>query len=182
LDPLRPTDNPRLVNRGSLNVAQVLVSLARVDEAESMSRDVLARGRDLDEPRDIHLAHHFLADCALARGDVVEAEERYGRSLRAALDYGNIAEAGVELQGIAMGLAGQGRLWKAYRLNAAAQAKMREVGLDMSGIPFWAGYMRRYFGPARDLFGEEDVASAELEGRQMSFESAVEYGLDQARD
>jgi predicted ATPase/class 3 adenylate cyclase len=182
LEIFRSTGNPRLINRGALNVTQVLVSHADVDEAESMSRDVLARGQDLGEPRDIHLAHHFLADCALARGDVVEAEQRYGKSLRAALNYGNIAEAGVELQGVAMGLAGQGRLEKAFTLNAAAEAKMRELGLDMSGIPFWAGYLRRYFGPARESFGEERVASAEEEGRLMSFDAAIDYGLDRARD
>jgi hypothetical protein len=78
--------------------------------------------------------------------------------------------------------AGQGRLEKAFRLNAAAEAKMREVGADMSGIPFSAGYLRRYFGPASDSFGEERVAAAEDEGRLMSFEAAIDYGLDRAHD
>ena len=182
LEIFRLVGNERLLNRGALNVSQVLVSLGRVDEAEFMSQDVLAHGTDLQEPRDVHLSHHFLADCALARGEVVEAEERYGRSLRAALDYGNVAEAGVELQGMAMGIAGQGRVEKAFRLNAVAEAKMHEVGLDMGGIPFWAGYVRRYLVPAREALGEAALSVLEEEGRRMGFEAAIDYALDRTRE
>jgi len=49
---------------------------------------------------------------------VVEAEEGYRQSLRAAMDYGNTLQAGMEIQGMAMAIAGQGRLEQALRLSA----------------------------------------------------------------
>ena len=156
--------------------------MGRVDEVESVAGQALARGRRLQEPRDVHFALHYLADSSLARGDPVKAEERYRESLRAALDYGNTLQAGMEVQGMAMGIAGQGRLEKAFRLNGAAKSRFHESGFDSSFIPFWAGYMRRYFDPARDALGEAALARLEEEGRQMGFDAAIDYALDQTRD
>ena len=182
LEMLRSIGNERLLNRGILDVTQVLVNLGRVDEAESMSREALARGRDLEEPRDIHFALHFLADAALARGDVVEAEERYRQSLRATMDYGNTLQAGMEIQGMAMAIAGQGRLERALRLNAAAQAWLRDGGIESERIPFWAGYMIRYLAPARVSIGEAALGVVEDEGRRMGFEAALDQALDRTGD
>jgi predicted ATPase/class 3 adenylate cyclase len=182
LEILRVIGNERLLNRGELDVSQVLVNLGRVDEVESVAAEALARGRRLDEPRDVHFALHFLADSSLARGDPVEAQERYAESLRATLAYGNTLQAGMEVQGMAMALAGQGRLEKAFRLNAAAQAWLHEGGTHSERIPFWAGYMRRYLDPARESLSERALATLEEEGRQMGFEAAIEYALDRTRD
>jgi len=182
LEILRRVGGERLLNRGELNVSQVHVNMGRVDEVESVAGQALARGRRLQEPRDVHFALHYLADSSLARGDPVKAEERYRESLRAALDYGNTLQAGMEVQGMAMGIAGQGRLEKAFRLNGAAKSRFHESGFDSSFIPFWAGYMRRYFDPARDALGEAALARLEEEGRQMGFDAAIDYALDQTRD
>jgi predicted ATPase/class 3 adenylate cyclase len=182
LDVARKLDNPRHLNRTMVAVCQVLVSMGRIGEAEPMAQSGLAKGIELEEPRDVHYFHHFLADCALARGDWVEAEARYGRSLRAALAYGNMAEAGIELQGVAMGIAGQGRAVKAFRLNGAATDKLDEVGMDLSGIQFWTDYQTSSLGPARQALGEAAVATAEEEGRQMGFDAAVDYALDRDTD
>ena len=84
---------PDAVRRGL--VGEILSRIERkglrIDAIRTQRVDRNLAERHYAEHRDVHLAHHFLADCALAGGDVVEAEERYGRSLEAALDYGNVA-------------------------------------------------------------------------------------------
>jgi predicted ATPase/class 3 adenylate cyclase len=178
LESLRRLDNERLINRAELDVSQVLVNLDRVEELEPLAKGALARARRLDEPHDVHFALHFLADGALARGDPVQAEEHYRASLRASLEYRNILQAGMEVQGMAMALAGQGRLEEAFRLNAAARAWLHQGGMVSEQVPFWARYMRRYFDPGREALGEAALRKLEEEGRQMGFEAAVEYALE----
>src|SRR5688572_21367012 len=119
LDIHRALGDERLANRAQLNICQVLVGEGRVDEAEPIARAGLAEATRCDEIRDVHNAHHFLADCALIRGDPATARERYAESLRAALRYGDRLESCYEVEGVAMALAGQGRDERALRLAAA---------------------------------------------------------------
>ena len=149
LELARDSGNERLINRGLLGMSQCLVNLDRVAEVESVAADALVRGRRLGEQRDVHFALHFLADAALAKGAVDEAEPLYRQSLRACLAYGNSLQAGMEVQGLAMALAGQGRLADGIRLNSAAQAWLHAGGMHSESIPFWARYLRRYIEPAR---------------------------------
>jgi hypothetical protein len=51
-----------------------------------------------------------------------------------------------------MAAAGQGNHERAFMLNGAAEAKMREVGMDASGFEFWTEYKRRYLDAAREAF------------------------------
>lgn len=182
LEIVRRIGGERLVNRVELNGCLGLLNLGRVEEVESVAGRALARGRTLEEPHDVQIALHFLADSSLHRGDPAKAEELYRESLRAALDYGNTLQAGMEIQGMAMGIAGQDRLEKAFRLNGAALARLHEGGFDSSFIPFWAGFMRRYLDPARETLGEAGWARLEEEGRQMGFEAAIDYALDPTSD
>jgi hypothetical protein len=175
--------NERMINREKVSVAQVLVAMGKVDDVERMATDTLLQGRKLGESRDIHYSLHFLGDCSLLKRDPVEAEKRYGRSLQAALDYHNTAEAAVELQGIAMSLAGQRRIEKAFRLNGAAEAKMKAIGFDIgSALTFWANFKQMYLETARSEFGNEFTQRLEEEGRHMGFDAAVPYALDPYRD
>ncbi|MBA2440689.1 MAG: AAA family ATPase [Thermoleophilaceae bacterium] len=173
-------NNERLYNRGQLNVSQVLVNLGRVEEVESVASEALERGGRLGEERDIWLSLHFLADSALARGDPAAAEGRYRQSLGAALDYGATLQAGMEVQGMAMALCGQGRVDDGLRLNAAAQAWLHAGGLHSENVPFWSGYMHRYIDPARAELSGEALTALEEEGQQMGFEAAIDFALHQA--
>ena len=65
----RELGDERLANRATLNICQVLVSEARVDEAEPLPSVRSRSPASTRELREIHNAHHFLADCALIRGD-----------------------------------------------------------------------------------------------------------------
>jgi hypothetical protein len=81
-----------------------------------------------------------------------------------------------------MAVGGQGRAVKALRLNAAAEAQMREAGMDISGIVFWVEYLRRFLEPAREKLGADATAEAEEEGARMGFDAAIEFALDRTRD
>ena len=129
-----------------------------------------------DDPRDIHFAHHFFADCALIRGDVKAARVKYSDSLRAAVRIGDRFEICFEIEGIAMALAGLGYDAKAMRLMGAVQAEHESLRTVVS-VDFWTQLKERYIAPAEKRLGP-DAASAENRiGRSMSFEAAIDYAL-----
>ena len=118
--------------------------------------------------------HHFLADCALIRGDTGEAETRYRESLQAALPLGDVIETSFEVQGVAMAAAGNGDPQAGYAWPAGRSAL--GVIRHRDPIPFWDALLERYLGPARDQLGADaDVVWAE--GRALEFDEAVELAL-----
>ena len=177
----RELGDERLANRAQLNICQVLVGESRVDEAEKVAEAGLAVGTRHGEIRDIHNAHHFLADCALIRGDVARARERYALSLRAAMEYGDRLEMCAEVEGVAMALAGLGRDAKALRLAAAAATELQVIAASMQ-IAFWERLKRRYLDPAAERLDATEAGRCRDEGRAMGFDAAVASALDAADD
>ena len=159
--------------RALVGIAQVLVALGDSERAEAMSRDLLERSDG--DPRTEHFAFHFLADCALMRGDTKEAETRYRESLRAAIPLGDVVETSFEVEGVAMAAAGNGDPERALRLAGAVEALYDSLGLSIS-VPFWEAFRQRYLGPARDQLGAE-ADSVWAEGRALAFDDAVELAL-----
>jgi predicted ATPase/class 3 adenylate cyclase len=158
--------------RALVGFCQVLVALGEVERAETISYELLERAGD---PRTEHFAYHFLADCALIRGDTVEAENRYRQSLRAALPLGDVIETSFEVQGVAMAVAGNGDSEKALRLAASVEATWDSLGISIS-IAFWDSLLDRYLSPARELLGAKADA-VWAEGRALDFDDAVELAL-----
>ena len=160
--------------RALVGVCQMLVALGDVARAAPLSRELLelSRGRDL---RSEHFAYHFIADCALIRGEYEEAELRYRDSLRAALPLGDAIETSFEVQGVAMVAAGKGDWARCLRLAAAAEALWESLGVTIS-VPFWNALLERYIGTARDRLGAEADAIW-AEGRELEFDAAVELAL-----
>ena len=159
--------------RALVGVCQVLVALGEVERAEAISEELLERAED--DPRTEHFAYHFLADCALLRGDTAEAEERYRESLRAALPLGDVIETSFEVQGVAMAVAGNGDPETALRLAGSVAATWESLGISIS-VAFWDELLERYLGPAREqLGGRLDAVWAE--GRALAFDDAVELAL-----
>ena len=125
--------------------------------------------------RSEHFACHFLGDCALIRGDCVEAEDRYKESLRAALPLGDLLETSFEVQGVGMSAAGKGDWARGVCLAAAGVALWESLGATIA-VPFWDALLERYIGSARKQLGAEaDIAWAE--GHAMSFDDAVTLAL-----
>ena len=169
----RELGDPAGMTRAIVGVCQVLVALGDVDRAEPMSRDLLEQAGD--DPRTEHFAYHFLADCALIRGDTVEAERRYRQSLGAALPLGDVIETSFEVQGVAMAVAGNGDVERGLRLAASVEALWESLGIAIS-IPFWDALLERYLGPARERLGA-DAATIWAEGRALAFDDAVGLAL-----
>jgi len=174
LDSYRKFGSAKLITRGRVAVGQILVALGDCDRTEPLARETLAEGRTQGEPKFIHYSLHFLGDCALWRGRAHEAVDWYGQSLRAALDYGNEVEAAVEMQGMAMGLAGSGREQDGFRLWGASLARFREFQVTVfDEIAFWLELRSRYMPPARERIGATAAEKAEEEGRTMGWEKAL---------
>jgi len=159
--------------RALVGVCQVLVALGDVEQAESLSRDLLDRSDG--DPRTEHFAFHYLADRALIRGDAEEAGNRYRESLRAALALGDILETSFEVQGVAMAAAGTGEPRRALHLAGAVEALWESFGVTF-GVRFWDALLETYIGGAREALGAEAEA-VWSEGRAMSFEDAVDLAL-----
>ena len=159
--------------RALLGVCQVLVAMGNVERAETLSRELLEIG-DAD-PRTEHFAVHFLADCALIRGETEEAEKRYRESLRAALAIGDVIETSFEVQGVAMAAAGNADPQRALRLAGSVEALWESLGVSIS-VPFWDKLLEGYIGGAREQLGA-GADSIWAEGRALAFEDAVELAL-----
>ncbi len=169
---MREIGDRRLINRATVALAQVLVARGDVATVEPMAMESLAVARELGASRDIHYSLHYLGDCALMRGDGTVALGWYVQSLEAALAYGNVAEAALELEGLAMALAAQGRRDEAVRLGAAATARMAELHFDTSGVPFWNALRQDTLGIARNQLDTAVVTALDAEGRAMGWDAA----------
>ena len=169
--------DPLLVNRARIGLLQVLVGIGEIDLVEPMAREALALAERNADVRSAHLAHHFLADCSLIRGDYVSALPRYRRSLALAVELGDRAEIAPEIQGAAMVLANCGQAALALRLASAAKAEFDAMAIDFSGIIFWNALLERHLGQARSELGDEAANAAWEEGRRTAFESAITLAL-----
>jgi predicted ATPase/class 3 adenylate cyclase len=177
----RELGSKKLITRGRVAVGQMLAALGDVERTEPLARETLAEGRALGEPKFVHYSLHYLADCALWRDEPKKAVRLYADSLRAALDYGNDMEAAIEMQGVAMGLAGSGREAEALRLFGASCALLEEVQSTLADeIAFWVNFKKRYLTPARERIGAEATEKAEQEGRAMGWERAIAYAFELA--
>ena len=173
LDLRRQLGDEAGATRALVGVGQVLVALGETERAEAIARDLLERAAG--DARTEHFAYHFLADCALIRGDPEQAGTRYRESLRAALPLGDIVETSFEVQGVAMAEAGAGDPRRALLLAGSVAALWDSLGLSIS-IPFWDALLERYLAPARASLGDESEA-VRAAGRALPFDEAVELAL-----
>jgi non-specific serine/threonine protein kinase len=167
----RRLDDRALVNRSQLGLLQVLVALGELESVPTLCAEARELSRNLGDPWAEHFADHFLADCALLRGDCSTAAAHYALSLDAAARSGDRIETCFELQGVAMASAGLGRPERALRIAGAAEAQLRSLG-HVFMVCFWTALLERYLGRARSDLGAEADAAWQA-GRRMSFEAAI---------
>ena len=171
---------PEEINRARTWLLQMLVADHEVDLAEPLALESLKLAVDQGDPIAQGLAHHFLGDCGLIRGDCDAAEQSYRQSLELAWRRGASDWTLGELQGMAMAAAGLGRPERALRLGAAAENALESFGIDQSGIKFWSALLDRYYGLAREALGTEASAASWEQGRQLSLDEAIREALDLA--
>src|SRR6266487_1000577 len=179
----RKLGSAKLITRGRVAVGQMLAALGEVERTEQLARETLAEGRAQGEPKFVHFSLHYLADCALWRGDAKSAVQLYGESLRAALDYGNEMEAATEMQGMAMGLMGSEREEEGFHLYGASCARFAELHTTMvDEVAFWVKFRERYLPPAREQIGAVAADKAQQEGRAMGWQKALAYAFAAAAE
>ncbi len=168
-----------------LVVSQGLVDLKRTNEARKVLKDIVRLAEKLDNPFGILVSHHQTGDCALIEGEYLVSEKEYGLGLSTSLKYNDYSFSIVEMLGVAMSVAGQGRYAKALRLNAAATKTALTSGFlvpEDYPLVFWHELVLQHIAATREKLGEDLAHQYEEEGRSMSFEEAVEYTLDFDRD
>ena len=175
----RRSGNKRLINRAILDVCQVLVSQGQVAKARPLANEALAIGMSLNDRWAQWGAHHYLADCCLIEEDCRAAHQHYTHALGAAVELGEMLDATIEMQGIAMALAGMSHALRALRLDGAATAYRLELG-GLVSVPFWDALLAKYLGRAKEQVGQGASAVAWEEGRRMGFHRAVAYALNPA--
>jgi predicted ATPase/class 3 adenylate cyclase len=166
--------DPAGETRALVGICQCLVALDDLEPAEALSHELLDRAED--DVRTRHFAMHFLADCALIRGECPEAEGRYRESLRYAVDLGDAVETSIEVQGVAMAKAGQGESALALELAASVEALWRSLGTDLH-VRFWDRLLERYLGQARAALGA-GADAAHSRGLELAFDDAVALALE----
>lgn len=147
-------------------------------EAEGNLEEAIRLGNNFD----IIIARHVYADIPLIKGDYELAEQRYKEATKSALELGAVLQADIELQGMAMSVAGQGRHEKGLRLFGATMAKFEEIGAELVSIEFWMICINRTIGKSIEILGPEKAQALDLEGRQMGFDEALEYAYNVERD
>jgi tetratricopeptide (TPR) repeat protein len=172
----RAGGDPFLINRANVGLAQTLVALGRIDEARPMAREIIAFSTAHADKRSEHFGWHYLADCALIEGDYKESLELYTKSLALAAETGDKIETAFEIQGVAMSLAGLGRLEEAQVLEAAVRAEMNRIGADIH-VRFWDALLEKHLSGARGELGTDAVDRARSEGASMAFVDAIAVAL-----
>ena len=159
--------------RSLCGIAQMLVVLGDHDSAEPLALELVSRAGG--DTRTEHVGYHFLADCSLLRGDSGQALPRYRDSLMAALRLGDVVETSLEVQGVAMSLAGEQQQREALVLAGAVETLWESLGLVID-VPFWTDLLDRYLGTARRDLGADGEAAWAV-GRSTAFDDAVALAL-----
>jgi predicted ATPase len=156
-----------------------LLARGEADRAERVFEEGLASARRLKIPSLGYIALYNLAQTALARGD----REQAARMLREGLelsgqtkDRANLAHF---LKALAAVMAFRGRAERSALLLGASDALLREVGAPVYNFYNTDPSLQdRAAAEARAILGEAAFEEARGLGREMTFEQAVEYALN----
>jgi predicted ATPase/class 3 adenylate cyclase len=181
LELARRLDHHELVSRSLAGLCQMLVVTGQFDLAEPLARELYASMLDSEDVPYMGAADHYLADCALHRGDYILAEQHQLSGLETALTSENVMQQTIEVLGLALSAAGLGRDADALRLEGAVHAKWQELGAS-DALPFFKAWRERDLGAARARLGEPRAGNAFEEGRAIMWDQAIELALGKKRD
>jgi hypothetical protein len=148
------------------------------DKAEPLLEEALVEAIKFDMKREIGMARHIYADCALLRKEYSVSFKRYKMAIKACMQAKDYGQAFAELLGIALSLAGKSFFKDAIILNSAAFLMAEQLGVGGLAPDFWMHCTEETIGKAKKELGEELVKQYEEEGIAMGFDKAVEYALD----
>ena len=174
-------NDPSIELHSVIAVITGLVFTKRTEEARPLVKNAIEIAEKQQNLFLIASTQHLMGDCGLMEGKYQEAERDYGLSLKASDKYGDTGYACMQITSIAMAVAGQGRLEKALRLNAAATKTAKTLGHwipDEVPVEFWKELVDKHIIGTRKKLGKNLSDLSEKEGQAMSLEEAVEYALN----
>ena len=159
LELARSLGQQSLVATSLIGVCQLLLATGEFERAEPLAEELQ------DD--------HFLADCAMHRGDYTLAARHYSRNFERWFRDGDVVGQTFEVLGFAMALAGLGRNEDALRLEGAIDATWEELGVAARPrvVETWR---ERDLGGARARLGESRASALLEEGRKMRWDQAIE--------
>ena len=166
-------------------VSQGFVNLKKFDEARAMAGKILETAEEQENLFAQFMGNHHIADCAIMEGKYLESEKQYGKGLQITTSYGDLTYIFIELTGLAMSVAGQGRNGKALRIMAAVReiaAKSDMMTPEELQMIFWQELVQKHLVGTREKLGKELCQQYESQGRVMDLEKVVGYALDFKRD
>lgn len=175
---LKSLGDPRLMVNANFGMGFGYICSLEPLKAEPLIVEAMQDAIKYGMKREIGFCRHALADCALISKDYAVSLERYKVALKAVMEAGDLGQALYELQGIAMSQAGISNSPDSIRLNSAAIAKSKELGIELAVIGFWDHCLKETIGMVSCSLGEQKVSALEREGSEMGFERAVELGLN----
>lgn len=181
LELARELNDPSIELHSVIAVITGLVFSKNTQEARPMVRNAIKLAEDQQNLFILTTTHHLMGDCGLIDGKYDEAERDYGLSLEASIKYGDTSYTCMQITSIAMAVAGQGRLEKALRLNAAATrvAVSKELWVpEEVPVAFWKELVIQHLVGTRNKLGKELSDKIEEEGRSMSLDVAAKYALN----
>jgi predicted ATPase len=176
LELARRLGHQALVSRSLAGVCQLFLANGEFERAEPLALELHASTRESEDVSCMVSGDHYLSDCAMLRGDYALAEQHRLNALRTALVIGDVAQQTIEVLGLAFSAAGLGRDEEALRLEGAVDAKWNELGVTHAP-PLSEAYRERELGQARARLGEARATAAFDEGRGMTWDQAIEFGL-----
>ena len=178
----RDNNDPWMEIRYKINMAWVGISQLKPELVEVDIVDNLAEAIRLGNNYDITDARHISADVAFLKGDYQLAETHYREAAKNALLLGSDLQVVVLLHSLALSLSGQGKHEKGLRLYGASEAKLEALEAVIPALDTVIDRISRTVEQSRKFLGPEKSKSLDLEGRQMSFDQALEYAFDTSKD
>ena len=105
--------------------------------------------------------------------------------VRITASYGDIFYNCIEITGVAMSLAGQGKYGKAVRLISAVNRIAKKAGLTSTEdfpLQFWQEQIQKHIVGSREKLGEELTVRYKAEGEVMDLDETRNYALDFQED
>ena len=169
----------------TIPLSQGFVNLKQFNEARSLASQIIIAGEELQNLHAQFAGHHNTADCAIMQKEFKEAEREYGKGIELCQVYGDFVYTCVDLSGVAMAVAGQGRYAKAIRLIEAVNhlaAKAEMMSPEDLPMIFWQELIDKHIRKTRERLGDTRSRQYKEEGQKMNLKEAVEYALDFDKD
>lgn len=145
------------------------------DEAARLFEESLAIRRKLGDHQRVADGLYNLGEIAYAQQDYARATSLYQESLALRRSLGSRWGAALGLAALAAVAAMQGRLERAAKLGGAAEALFQETGLSLDLSE--RSRFDQTMGMLRQAMGDSAFERRWMEGRSMSEDAAIEFGL-----